>query len=532
MRYIDLAKNIQSEYKYPIVLAKVGSQIHELSDVVENKDANIEWLTTNTSLGMRVYRRSVTYLFLVAAHKTCPNMHMNVLFPLGDGVYIESDDKCDKCFQESLEMISGMMHHMAESDYEINKELVLLKSAMKYFNENHMSEKEKLFNFRRTSSITLYDMDGVKNYFYGDLVYSTGVLKLFDLVPYKNGALLRFPNYKSPDVLGSVENHEKLFNTLYNSAKWASRVGAKTIGDLNEAIVDGRMDKIILMQEAAMERNVANIAEEIIRKHKQFVLIAGPSSSGKTSFSNRLAIQLQTQGLNCHTIAQDDYFCNRDEIPVDENGERNLESIDIVDLALFDSDMLRVMNGERVEIPHFNFVTGKREYRGDHFVQLGKNDIVVIEGIHCLNPRFLPSVHPYRVYISALTPLNIDEHNRISSSDLRMLRRMARDIRHRGTNPQDTIKGWRKVRAGEEENIFPYQENADVIFNSSLVYEVPMMKPLVEPMLFTVPKDSEEWVEAKRMLKFLDFFLGYPSDMAPKNSILQEFLGGSCFDVG
>lgn len=529
MKYIDLARELQDKYQYPIVLAKVGSQIHELSDVVEDANAKIEFLTTATPLGMRVYRRSVTYLFLAVTQRLYPEMHVNVLFPLGDAVYIESEDPL---FQSRLPAIYERMANLAEQNIVLNKELMNLRAAMKYFNENHMSEKEKLFNFRRTSSITLYEMDGVKNYFYGDLVYSTEVLTVFDLCKYKTGALLRYPNNSKPDTIGPVANHDKLFDTLYKSAQWASRVGAKTIGDLNEAIVNGSLDKIILLQEAAAERNIADIAADIIRKHRQFVLIAGPSSSGKTSFSNRLAIQLEAQGLSCHTIAQDDYFCNRDEVPVDENGERNLESIEIVDLALFDSDMIKVMNGERVEIPHFNFVTGKREYHGNHFVQLGKNDIVIIEGIHCLNPRFLPSVNPYRVYISALTPLSIDEHNRISSSDLRMLRRMARDIRHRGTNPRDTIKGWRKVRAGEEENIFPYQENADVIFNSSLVYEVPMMKILVEPMLFTIPQDAEEWVEAKRMLKFLDFFLGYPSDMAPKNSILQEFLGGSCFDVG
>ena len=529
MKYIDLALATQHKYEHPIILAKVGSQIHELADVVEAEAANIEFLTTATALGMRVYRRSVTYLFLAAAQQLYPDMHVNVLFPLGDGVYIESE--CDD-FKNRLPAIKQHMEELAAKDIVIGKELITLKNAMRYFSEYHMTEKEKLFNFRRTSSITLYDMDGVKNYFYGDLVYSTGVLTKFDLREYKFGALLRYPAHTAPDVIAPMGNYDKFFRTLHNSVRWAERVGAKTIGDLNEAIVAGSLDKIVLLQEAAAEHNIANIAANIMREHRRFVLIAGPSSSGKTSFSNRLAIQLEAQGLKCHTIAQDDYFCNRDEIPVDENGERNLESIDIVDLALFDSDMTKVMNGEKVEIPHFNFVTGKREYHGNHFVQLGDNDIVIIEGIHCLNPRFLPSVNPYRVYISALTPLSIDEHNRISSSDLRMLRRMARDIRHRGTNPRDTIKGWRKVRAGEEENIFPYQENADVIFNSSLIYEVPMMKILVEPMLYTIPQDCEEWVEAKRMLKFLDFFLGYPSDMAPKNSILQEFLGGSVFDVG
>ena len=529
MTYFDLAKEAQGQFNQPIVLAKVGSQIHELADLVENENENIEFLTTENKVGMRVYKRSLTYLFLNAARIVAPSHRVEVLFPLGDAIYIESTDPA---FHESLKQIKATMNDWVKQDLVFKKEVVSLSNAMKYFKENGMVEKEKLFSYRRVSTITLYDLNGMKNYFYGDLVYSTGVLTNYQVHPFKNGALLCFPNHKMPTTIQNPQSHKKLYNKLYETAQWARRLDAKTIGDLNNAIVNGNMDKIILMQEAAMERNIADIAENIIKGNKKFVLIAGPSSSGKTSFSNRLAIQLQTQGLNCHTIAQDDYFRNRDDIPVDENGERNFESIDIVDLALFDSDMTKLMNGETVEIPRFNFITGCREYNGKHVIKLKEHDVVIIEGIHCLNPRFLPSVNPYRIYISALTPLNIDEHNRISSSDLRMLRRMARDIKHRGTDPSATIKGWHKVRAGEEENIFPYQENADVIFNSSLVYEVPMMKTLVEPMLFSVPRDSNEWVEAKRMLKFLDFFLAYPSDLVPNNSILQEFLGGSVFDVG
>lgn len=529
MKYYELALYEQHNYEYPIILAKVGSQIHELLDNVEDENANIEFLTTNDKIGMRVYKRSLVFLFLHAMHTIVPKVRVNVMFPISNGVYIEC---CDPEFQHYLPVIEDLMHILVKRDIVIGKEIIPLSDAMEYFENCRMDKKKELFSFRRTSSITLYELDDFKNYFYGDLVYSTGVLGNFKLVPFKNGALLCYPGRNNPNEIEEVGNCEKLYNKLYETAEWAKKLGARTIGDLNRAIVEGRMDKIVLMQEAKAERDIANIATDIISKNKKFVLIAGPSSSGKTSFSNRIAIQLQTQGINCHTIAQDDYFRNRADIPYDEKGEQNLEAIDVVDLEKFDEDMMRLMNGERIEIPKFNFVTGEREYRGKHFVELKENEIVIIEGIHCLNPRFLPSVDPYRVYISALTPLNIDEHNRISSSDLRMLRRMARDIKHRGTNPQNTIKGWHKVRAGEEENIFPYQENADVIFNSSLVYEVPMMKTIVEPMLFSVPKDSDEWVEAKRMLKFLDFFLAYPSDMVPKNSILQEFLGGSCFDVG
>lgn len=529
MKYNDLAVAIQQNYKSPIILAKVGSQLHELSDIAEDRDHKIELLTMEDKIGMRVYQRSLVFLFLNAARIISPEHQVEVLFPLGDSLYIESSDPH---FQSSLKAIEKKMRELVEEDINLRKRVVPLGTAMKYFHDNGLKEKEKLFAYRRVSSITLYEMGYMKNYFYGDLVYSTGVLKLFKVQKFKNGALLCYPSCKNPNAIQDPQNHEKLFEKLYETTQWARAMNAKTIGDLNSTIVAGKMNDLVLLQEASMEKNIANIADDIVNKSKRFVLIAGPSSSGKTSFSNRLAVQLKTRGIHCHTIAQDDYFRNREDVPYDEKGEQNLESIDVVDLKQFDKDMNRLINGERVEIPHFNFVTGKREYHGKHFVELQENDVVIIEGIHCLNPRFLPSVNPYRIYISALTPLNIDEHNRISSSDLRMLRRMARDVRHRGTNPQATIRSWNKVRAGEEENIFPYQENADVIFNSSLVYEASMMKTIVEPMLFSVPKDSDEWIEAKRMLKFLDFFLAYPSDLVPKNSILQEFLGGSCFDVG
>ena len=529
MTYYELAQNEQHKYKYQIVAARVGSQIHELSDIVADENEDIDFLTIGTRIGMRIYQRSLTFLFLKAARIVAPKNSVEILFPIGDSLYIESDDAD---FHNKLGLIADEMKKMVESDIIFAKEMIGIGNAMKYFKDNGMTEKAELFSYRRVSSITLYDLDGFKNYFYGDLVYSTGILKLFDLVPFKHGALLQFPNYKNPTEVKTSMDGEKLYYKLLGTTKWAKSVEAKTIGDLNNKIVEGKMDELVLLQEAAMERQIADIATDIKERNKKFVLIAGPSSSGKTSFSNRLSIQLRTQGIKCHTIAQDDYFKNRRDIPFDSNGEQNFEAIDVVDLEKFDSDMQKIIDGEVIEIPTFNFKTGEREYNHNHYIQLKKNEVIIIEGIHCLNPRFLPSVNPYRIYISALTPLNIDEHNRISSSDLRMLRRMARDIKHRGTNPQSTIKGWHKVRAGEEENIFPYQENADVIFNSSLVYEVPMMKTLVERMLFSVPKDSNEWVEAKRMLKFLDFFLAYPSDIVPKNSILQEFLDGSCFNVG
>jgi uridine kinase len=273
------------------------------------------------------------------------------------------------------------------------------------------------------------------------------------------------------------------------------------------------------------------IAQEVISKNKKAVFIAGPSSSGKTTSSNRLSVQLKTHGYNAHPIACDDYFINREDIPFDENGKQNFETFSVLDTKTLERDVLALLAGETVELPKFNFITGKREYNGKTLT-LGEKDILVIEGIHCLNPNFLPNVDAYKMYVSALPVLNLDGHNYISSSNSRLLRRIARDASHRGTNAQKTISMWKSVRAGEEENIFPYQENADVIFNSSLIYELPVIKTVAEPLLFAVDRDSEEWATAKTLLKFLDFFLGYPGNEVPTNSVLREFMGGSCFDVG
>lgn len=526
--YFELAKANRNKYKYPIVLAKNKSQLHELADPITENVKNVAFITTGDTIGARVYQRSLLFLFVAAADEIVGRKNINVMFALGDALYIEinnfNNDLCEK--------ISSKMKDLIKSDTKFVKRRIDIKNAIDYFEDEGLKEKGEMLLYRRTSSVCLYYLNSFADYCYGDLVYSTGVLKYFEILPYKNGLLLCYPNIKNPDTVCVNTNHDKLFNVLYKSQQWARSINTKTVGDLNTQMVNCKMDEIILTQEAKAEREIASIANDIANNHKKFVLIAGPSSSGKTSFSNRLAIQLNSLGYRCHTIAQDDYFLNRDQIPFDANGKQNFESIDVVDLKLFDSDMNALIGGERVEIPHFNFISGEREYKGKHFVQLGPNDIVIIEGIHCLNPRFLPSVNPYRIYISALTAISLDEHNRISASDMRMLRRMARDIKHRGASPQKTIAGWVSVRRGEEENIFPYQENADVIFNSSLIYELPLIKTLVEPMLFSVPRDSDEWIEAKRMLKFLDFSIGYTSNVVPKNSILQEFLGGSCFDVG
>ena len=365
------------------------------------------------------------------------------------------------------------------------------------------------------------------------MVQNTGYIKHFDLIPYHYGFVMVMPDRKTPDVLHRFTPSDKLFATLSESTEWGRRMELETVGALNDRIAKGDMSHLILIQEALQEKKIAEIAAQIAaRKNARFVMIAGPSSSGKTTFSHRLSVQLEAIGLKPHPIAVDNYFVNRVDSPRDEHGNYNYEILECLDVELFNRDMTGLLEGKRVELPYYNFKKGVREYKGN-FLQLGEGDILVIEGIHCLNDRLsytLPADSKFKIYISALTQLNIDEHNRIPTTDGRLLRRMVRDARTRGSSARETIRMWPSVRRGEEENIFPFQEEADAMFNSALVYELAVLKQYAQPLLFAIPKDSEEWLEAKRLLKFLDYFIGVSSEDIPKNSILREFIGGSCLN--
>ncbi|MDD6036034.1 MAG: nucleoside kinase, partial [Lachnospiraceae bacterium] len=352
--------------------------------------------------------------------------------------------------------------------------------------------------------------------------------------PYEKGFVLLLPTRKEPKTVKPLEIRPHLFSTLQESNQWGQMMEIETVGALNEQITQGNINDIILVQEALMEKKLADIAEKIKSSgNRKFIMIAGPSSSGKTTFSHRLSIQLRTLGYKPHPIAVDDYFVNREDTPKDEFGNYNFESLQAIDIEQFNKDMTDLLSGKTVELPTFNFKTGKREYKGN-FKKLGKEDILVIEGIHGLNDALsysLPRESKFKIYISALTQLNIDEHNRIPTTDGRLIRRMVRDARTRGTSAKDTIAMWPSVRRGEEENIFPYQEDADCMFNSALIYELSVLKQYAEPILFGIDRDCKEYLEAKRLLKFLDYFLGVSSEDIPKNSIIREFIGGSCFKV-
>jgi uridine kinase len=531
----ELAAEYQPQFPYDILLARVNGQLRELHNEAQDMD-EIGFLTAQDKPGFRAYQRSAVLLMLKAFYDTVDAEKIETVrvdFSLGDGLYIAP--KGDFTVDENLaRTVGARMRELAEAGLPIEKGSLHLDEAIARFHRHGMYDKERLFHYRRVSRVNVYRIDGFEDYYYGYMVPDAGYIRWFDLVPYHDGLLLMLPTQKNPEQVGEIPKREKLFRTLQESTRWGETLRVSTVGALNDRIAAGGMNELILMQEALMEKKLGDIAEMIAsRPDKKVVMIAGPSSSGKTTFSHRLSVQLRAKGLIPHPIEVDNYFVERIHTPKDENGEYNYECLEAMDVEQFNRDMTDLLAGKEVELPTYNFVTGKREYNGNK-LQLGPGEILVIEGIHCLNEKLsysLPKENKFKIYISALTQLNIDEHNRIPTTDGRLIRRIVRDAKKRGSSAQNTIKMWPSVRRGEEANIFPYQEDADVIFNSALVYELAVLKQYAEPLLFGVPRDSEEYIEAKRLLKFLDYFLGVSSEDIPKNSILREFIGGSCFKV-
>jgi len=413
------------------------------------------------------------------------------------------------------------------------KVTVKTDDAVKIFEKQFMEDKVKLFKYRRVSNVNLYHFDNFYDYFYGYMVPDTSYLKVFDLYPYEDGLILQFIDFNDPSKAAHFEPDQMLFETLKNATDWGHLMEVDTVGDLNDVISEGKMNELIMVQEALMEKKIGRLADYIMKdiKHKKFVFIAGPSSSGKTTFAHRLSIQLRSLGLRPKPISLDNYFVNRDDTPLDEEGNYNFECLEALDVAQFNHDMHQLLKGETVAMPTFDFISGLRQYKGDS-LKLQDNTILVIEGIHGLNPKLssaIPEENKFKIYISALTQLNIDNHNRVPTTDARLLRRMVRDNQYRGASATKTLGMWPSVRNGEERYIFPFQEEANAMFNSSLIYELSVLKQYAEPLLFNVPRDSSEYLEAKRLIKFLDYFLGLSSESIPNNSIIREFIGGSNF---
>lgn len=551
-----VADRFKDYYEDDIILGIVNGRLRELNKKIKS-DCELSFVTTADRDGRRTYRRSVVLLLQRAIYDVYGSMtQLHVMHSLGEGYYcqLEKAVECADSQQEKynedtdqgsrenseksvtehdIDRIVCSMYSFVEKDLPITKHSAKTQYAEQLFKEKGLHDKERLLHYRRSSRVNLYELDGVVDYFYGFMAPSTGMLKYFDIVPYENGFVLLFPGANSRSVEPLVTSN-KLFHTLDDSREWSKMLGIGTIGSLNDAIAAGRGQEIMLLQEALMEQKIGNLAAQIASDDKKkFIMIAGPSSSGKTSFANRLSIQLIAKGRKPHPLSLDDYYVDRELCPKHPDGSFDFECLESIDVKLFNEDMNRLLKGEAVDMPSFNFKTGKREYRGRKLT-LGADDILVIEGIHGLNERLsqlIPPEHKFKIYISALTQLNIDEHNPLSTTDERLIRRIVRDARTRGTNAMETIAMWPSVRKGERENIFPFQEQADVMFNSALVYELAVLKVYAEPLLFGIERDCPEYLEAKRLLKLLDYFLPMPADGIPNNSLLREFVGGSCFNV-
>lgn len=533
--YETIAADYEKEYDGMIALVSVNGRIRELFKKV-TKDCTVDFFTLKDDVGYKTYVRTATMLFLKAVFDVFgaeAAQKSSVEFAIGHGYYVNAGGRIPAT-AENADRLKARMQELVREKTPFMKRSYPLDEAMELFHEKGMRDKEKLFRYRRSSAVNIYNIDGYYDYYYGYMLPNAGYVKWFEVFPYEDGFMLLLPTKKKPTEVAPFDERRKLFETMEESQEWGRRAGIETVGDLNDRICSGSMSDLILIQEAEQERKIGEIAREIVeRGNVKFVMIAGPSSSGKTSFSHRLSIQLRTLGKVPHPIALDDYFVDRELTPRDENGDYNFECLEALDVKKFNEDMIRLLSGERVELPSFNFKIGKREYRGN-YRQLGKDDILVIEGIHGLNAKMsyaLPEESKFKIYISALTTLNVDGHNRIPTTDGRLLRRMVRDARTRGASAQRTIQMWPSVRRGEEENIFPYQESADVMFNSAQLFELAVLKTFAEPLLFRIPKEAPEYYEAKRLLKFLDYFLGVSSESLPNNSICREFVGGSCFNV-
>ena len=529
-----IVREFQEQYNNSIALVFFNGKMRELNKRLE-RDGVISFITTRENAGHNSYVRTAQMMLVKAVRDVLKEqgntVRVKIEFALGNAFYCSMHEGV-RVTDDFAMKVENEMKRLRDKTLPIVKKTYPIDDAIELFKRQGMLDKEKLFHYRRGSTINVYSMEGYYDYFYGYMLPSAGYVNLFKVKAYNGGLLLILPRQENPFELEEFEDQESLFEQLYLSTKWGDLVNITTVGDLNDAICDGNISDMILVQEALQERRIGEIAAQIFqKKDTKIVLVAGPSSSGKTTFAHRLAIQLRSFGLKPHIISMDDYFVNREQTPIDIDGNYNYEVFEALDIDLFNDDMLDLLDGERIEMPQFDFKAGKRVYKG-RFLQLGKEDILIIEGIHGLNPRTseeLPKESIFKIYISCMTSLNIDEHNRIPSTDARLLRRMVRDARTRGNSAQHTFELWPKVRLGEDMNIFPYQDDADAVFNSVLIYELAVIKQFAEPLLFNVRQNEPAYYEAKRLLKFLEYFVGVDTAAVPTNSLLREFVGGGCF---
>lgn len=500
------------------------------------EDADLVPLTSGSSDGTRIYRRSISFLLIAAAAEVLPGQVITIhhSMPFG-GYYCERDDGL-RLSDEELACLRQRMRELVEADLPITPVRVPLEEALQLFREHGDLEKADLFSRRRKDYLTLYEMNGVRDYFHGFMVPRTSYLQHFDLRHYKSGFILHFPRRHEPNVLQPFEDEPRLAQVFQEYNDWLNIVGVANVTSLNEAIHNRRFQEVVLVAEALHEKQLANIADQIAARRPQvkLVLISGPTSAGKTTFSKRLALQLMASGIFPVAIGMDDYFVNRHETPRDADGQHDFEALEAVDVPLFRQHMQTLLAGGSVHLPRYNFRTGLRE-AGD-LLSIGPEHVIVVEGIHGLNPKLVEGIPPeaiYRIFISAFTQLNLDKHNRVPTTDTRLLRRIVRDASHRGYSAAQTIARWASVRRGEKNHIFPYQDQADVFFNSALVYELSVLKVLAQPLLLQVEPGTPERIEANRLLAFLQWLEPVPVEdfvMITSDSILREFIGGSIME--
>lgn len=526
---VGMFLKILEDRQVPIVGAIVNNELRELTYPIK-MDAKVRPVTMAEADGMRIYRRSLTFLLETAFESLFLGAVLTVDHSVASGGYYCQVTGRPPLSKEELKALEGRMFALVQADQPFSREEVPLGRAIDLFKQAGMEDKVRLLAHRQKDYLTMYQLEGHRDYHHGYMVPSTGYLRWFGLVLTNGGFTLRFPRRHAPTELLPLPEYAMLLKTFRQYGDWLQRLGISNVGALDDAIQANRIREVILVSEALHEQQVNEIAEQIAERSDQLkvVLVAGPSSSGKTTFSKRLSIQLLARGIAPFPLELDHYFVNRDQTPRDENGDFDFESIKALDTVRMSEDLRRLSAGETVQLPRYNFVTGLSE-EGEE-VQLRSGDFIILEGIHGLNPDLIPAVpasQTFRIYVSALTQLNLDRHNRVSTTDTREIRRIARDARERGYNALTTIQRWESVRRGEKRYIFPFQENADAIFNSALAYELSALKPLVEPLLRQVPHGTPEYIEAKRLLAFLEWFLPIDTELVPDNSILKEFIGSS-----
>ena len=505
----------------------------ELSKAI-TRDSVLYPVTLHDPLGERTYIRSLCFLLVKAVNDVLPGARVTIEHTLNKGLYGEIYYERE-ISEEDIELIKNKMTEIVKNDEKIEKIKMNKNEAINLFEKNGYKDKVRLLKYLDFDEINVYKCGSVYDYYYGPMLLSMGYLKTFDIIYYRPGFILLYPGKINNYKITPFVDLPKLGKVFKETEDWAKILDVADVGSLNDKVVSGEFKDIVLVAEGFHEKKIANIADKIYenRDKVKIVLIAGPSSSGKTTFSKRLSIQLKVLGLKPIAVSLDNYFLNRDKTPKDAEGKFDFESIYALDLKLFNSQLASFLKGDEIELPKFNFIKGKRDDSGEK-IKMGKDTILVIEGIHGLNETLtssIPRENKFKIYISALTQLNIDDHNRIPTTDVRILRRIIRDSMTRGRSAEATIAEWPKVRAGEEKNIFPYQEEADIMFNSTLVYEMSIIRKYAEPLLKKIPRNSSSYVEARRLLIFLRYFKQASDDIVPKNSIIREFIGGGCFEI-